>query len=77
MDEDVSARTQAEIAVKLSDNVRELVRYHIREALQDHAFIESISNPILLQNAMFSNAAWNSFFVQAVKNILTTQMSKP
>jgi hypothetical protein len=40
--EEVDEKTQAELAIKLSDSVRELVREHLKEALQDFRFLHSV-----------------------------------
>lgn len=74
--EEVDGKTQAEMAIKLSDNVRELVRQHIREALQDQIFLATI-NPYLLSEAVLRHLnPTNHNFQQAVKTAIVNQMNK-
>ena len=73
--EEVDGKTQAEMAIKLSDNVRDLVRQHLKEAMEDYGFVSGMSfhhmgmiiSPLLLNSAAFH---------QAVKNAILTQMNK-
>ena len=39
---EVPEKTQTEMAIKLSENVRELIRGEIKEALKDSAFMNSL-----------------------------------
>ena len=74
--EEVDGKTQAEMAIKLSDNVRDLVRQHMRDALQDQNFLATI-NPYLLSEAVLQNLNSSNFaFQQAVKTIIANQMNK-
>jgi len=74
--EEVDETTQAEMAIKLSDNVRDLVRQHMRDALQDQNFLATI-NPYLLSEAVLQNLNSSNFaFQQAVKTIIANQMNK-
>jgi hypothetical protein len=74
MDE-VSPQTQAELELKLSDNVRELVRNHIRLALSDIEFMSSLTNRYPLQMTVIGNA-YDPIVVNTVKTVITTQMNK-
>jgi hypothetical protein len=73
--EEVDGKTQAELELKLSDNVRELVRMHLRQALEDYGFVSGTSfhsvgmiiSPLVLNSPAFQ---------QAVKNAILTQMNK-
>jgi hypothetical protein len=73
--EEVDAATQAEMAIKLSDNVRDLVRMHIREALGDVEFMYSLPNRLPLQKVVFGNG-YDSVVVNMIKTVITTQMNK-
>ena len=74
--EEVDGKTQAEMAIMLSDNVRDLVRQHMRDALQDQNFLATI-NPYLLSEAVLQNLNSSNFaFQQAVKTIIANQMNK-
>jgi hypothetical protein len=74
--EEVDAATQAEMAVKLSDNVRDLVRMHIKEALEDMNFVGSLNSFPLAQSTQRHFNAGDYTFQQAVKNVILTQMNK-
>jgi hypothetical protein len=74
MDE-VDAATQAEMAVRLSDNVRELVRKHMSEALNDGDFMSRM-NTYTLQTGVMRGAELNPVFVNAVKAAIVAQMNK-
>jgi hypothetical protein len=74
--EEVDEATQAEMAVKLSDNVRDLVRMHVRAALEDSSFMGTLNNTYPLMDATFRYAGGNQSFISIVKQAIITQMQK-
>jgi hypothetical protein len=74
--EEVDAATQAEMAIKLSDNVRELVRMHIKAALEDPTFVGTVYGYHLSQNIMQTLSAGDINFQTAVKQVIANQMNK-
>lgn len=75
MDE-VDAATQAEMALKLSDNVRDLVRKHMKEALEDPEFTQSLHIHHLSKVITHSLNANEYSFQQAVRSVIVNQMNK-
>ena len=74
--EEVDGKTQAELEIRLSDNVRELVRQHIKEALEDSMFMGNLNAfPLSQAAARFLNAGDHSF-QQAVRSVMVAQMNK-
>lgn len=72
----VSDEEQALMAIKLADNVRELVRKEIKAALEDYEFmLTTQSYP--LASAVFRSASGTSEFRNAVLGVVTHQMQKP
>ena len=74
--EEVDGKTQAELAIQLSDNVRELVRMHVRAALEDPSFMGTLNNTYPLMDATFRYAGGNQSFINIVKQAIITQMNK-
>ena len=73
--EEVDAATQAEMAIRLSDNVRDLVRDHIHEAFNDPTFMHYLAIDFLhrkLENRNYGGIG----FAQAVRDVIGAQMSK-
>ncbi len=75
MDE-VNGATQAEMAIRLSDNVRDLVRKHLQDALEDFSFMTSLNSFPLSQAIMRHINENERGFQQAVKNVIVAQMNK-
>jgi hypothetical protein len=73
---DTSGEDQATLAIVFEDNVRELVRKHLKEALEDHSFMGSISTNALAANVFRGVSPHNIDFNRAVKDVISTQMSK-
>ena len=66
----------AAMAFVLHGKIEELVRKHMRDALQDRNFLATI-NPYLLSEAVLQNLNSSNFaFQQAVKTIIVNQMNK-
>jgi len=74
--EEVDDLTQAEMAIKLSDNVRDLVRQHLKEALEDPEFIANVNTYSMAEGVMRNVTASNLNFQMAVKNVILNQMQK-
>jgi hypothetical protein len=74
--EEVDGKTQAELAIQLSDNVRDLVRMHLKQALEDPSFMGSLNSFNLSEAAQRHLSPGNINFQQAVKNVITNQMNK-
>jgi hypothetical protein len=79
MDE-VTEEEQAAMAVILDDKVRELVRKHLQEALEDWDFLNPTNLFPLAERItshVFDIADTDFKFRQAVKRAITDQMMKP
>ena len=76
MEEVIDDVTQAEMAIKLSDNVRELVRQHIKQALEDPSFMGSLNAFNISEAAQRHLSPGNINFQSAVKSVIITQMNK-
>jgi hypothetical protein len=74
--EEVDGKTQAELAIKLSDNVRELVRQHLKAALEDPSFMGSLSAFNISEAAQRHLSPGNINFQNAVKSVIINQMNK-
>jgi hypothetical protein len=73
---DVSTEDQAALAIVFEENIRELVRKHLKAALEDPNFIGGL-NTFLLGQAITRNLNASDYnFQQAVKNVITQQMNK-
>lgn len=72
---EVPDQTQAEMAIKLSDNVRELVRQHLKEALEDPAFMGMLQSYCMAQSVM-RHAGSLPDFIAGVKHTIASQMSR-
>jgi hypothetical protein len=73
--EEVDAATQAEMAIRLSDNVRDLVRQHVLEAFNDYEFMYNL--PIDFLHPKIENRNYGGIgFAQAVRDVIRAQMSK-
>jgi hypothetical protein len=74
--EEVDGKTQAEMAIKLSDNVRDLVRMHVKEALEDMNFVGCLNTFPLAQSTQRHLNASEYTFQNAVKTVIANQMNK-
>jgi hypothetical protein len=72
----VPIEKQAEYSVLLDDKVRELVRRHIKDALEDPSFMGTMNNTFPLMDATFRYAGGNQSFINIVKQAIITQMQK-
>lgn len=66
---------QAALAVVLDDKVRELVRRHLAEALQDATFMTAL-NPFPLSTLVANGLLHDYNFQSAVKQVMINQMHK-
>lgn len=72
----VSIEDQAALAIVFEENIRELVRKHLKEALEDYSFIGGL-NTFPLGQAITRNLNASDYnFQQAVKNVIAQQLSK-
>lgn len=72
---EVDGKTQAELELKLSDNVRGLVRKHVLEAFSDPIFMGHLTVELLhrkLENRSYGGGS----FAQAVRSVIANQMNK-
>ena len=69
-----TAEEQAQMALKLADSVRELIRKEIALAFSDGNFMNAIRPQ--LRRELFAGAEWDYEFQRAIKGFLQTQMSK-
>jgi len=74
--EEVDGKTQAELAIQLSDNVRELVRKHLKAALEDSNFMGGVNTFSLSQSVQRHINGGDYNFQNAVKNVIAMQMQK-
>jgi hypothetical protein len=74
--EEVDGKTQAELAIQLSDNVRELVRMHLKAALEDMNFMATVNTYPMAEGVLRNLNPNNHLFQQAIKNVIVQQMNK-
>lgn len=73
--EEPTEEQQAAMALKLMDNVRELIRDEVRNALEDYGWISNLHyHP--LAGAMIYPLTQTGHFREAVKIVIRDQMSK-
>ena len=73
---DVSTEDQAALAIVFEENIRELVRKHLKAALEDPNFILGL-NTFPLGQAITRNLNGSDYnFQQAVKTAMIHQMNK-
>lgn len=71
----VSDEEQAAMAIKLADNVRQMIREEIRAALEDYDFMLSIMGDPLTK--VVTRGAYGGIgFAEAVRNVMRAQMAK-
>ena len=74
MDE-VDGKTQAELELKLSDNVRELIRQHVLDAFNDPVFMDYLAIDYLHRKLEKYSYGGGSF-AEAVRGVIARQMNK-
>jgi hypothetical protein len=72
----VSVEDQAALAIVFEENIRDLVRKHLRDALEDASFMGTLNNTYPLMDATFRYAGGNQSFINIVKQAIITQMNK-
>lgn len=72
---DASIEDQAALAIVFEENIRDLVRKHMSEALNDGDFMSRM-NTYTLQTVVMREAELNPVFVNAVKAAIVNQMNK-
>lgn len=72
---EVDEKTQAELELKLSDNVRDLVRKHVLEAFNDPFFVDHLVIDFL-HRKLEKRSYGGIDFTQAVRNVIRNQMNK-
>ena len=75
MVEEVDGQTQAEMALKLTENVRELIRQELALALQDSTYLYSITVYNLVHRIAPDIVA-STPFQTSLKEFLANQMRK-
>lgn len=75
MEQEVSGEEQAVMAIKLADNVRELIRSEIRAALEDYGFVQNEINVYRLAQALMPNIISDPRFKDAVLNIIRAKIN--
>lgn len=72
---EVDGKTQAELELKLSDNVRDLVRQHMLEAFRDPLFMDHLTIDFL-HRKLETRSYGGGSFAQAVRSVIANQMNK-
>ena len=72
---EVDEKTQAELELKLSDNVRDLVRQHVLDAFDDPFFVDHLAIDFL-HHRLEKRSHGGGSFAQAVRNVIRNQMNK-
>jgi hypothetical protein len=73
---DVSTEDQAALAIVFEENIRELVRKHLKAALEDPAFTQNLNGNPLAQ-VVTNHLNGNDYnFQQAVKTVILYQMNR-
>jgi hypothetical protein len=72
----VPIEKQAEYSLLLDEKVKELVRRHIKEALEDPTFMGAVYGYHLSKNIMQTLSAGDINFQAAVKQVIVNQMNK-
>jgi ribosomal protein S3 len=67
--------SDASMALVLHGKIRELVRQHLKDALEDKVFMDQLS-PYLLTETVARSLAGGVLFSQAVKRVIVDQMNK-
>jgi hypothetical protein len=73
---DTSIEDQAALAIVFEENIRDLVRKHLRDALEDANFMGTLNNTYPLMDATFRYGGGNQSFINIVKQAIITQMQK-
>jgi len=72
----VSIEDQAALAIVFEENIRDLVRKHLKAALEDPSFMIPLNGFYLSEAAIRYLNPTNLNFQNAVKGVITQQMNK-
>jgi hypothetical protein len=72
----VPIEKQADYSLLLDEKVKELVRRHLKEALEDPSFMGGVNSYSLAQAVSRNINAGEYNFQQAVKQVIMNQMNK-
>jgi len=73
---DVSIEDQAALAIVFEENIRDLVRKHLKAALEDMNFMVTVNTYPMAEGVLRNLNVSNLNFQNAVKNVIITQMNK-
>lgn len=76
MEQQVSDEVQAAMALKLADDVRQMIREEIKTALEDPNFVSGLGGYFLMQHLLNQGIGSSNSFIGAVKQVITNQMNK-
>ena len=76
MNQEVPDEVQAAMSLKLEESVRDLVRKHLKAALEDPAFTHNLNGYPLAQVVANHLTGGDYNFQQAVKTAMIHQMNK-
>lgn len=79
MTNEVPDEVQAQAAIKLSDNVRELIRKEVLAAFADYVFVHDLMNKAsyALVTDIAGQLQYENQFKEAVRQVIRDQLSKP
>jgi hypothetical protein len=73
---DVSVEDQAALAIVFEENIRDLVRKHLKAALEDMNFMATVNTYPMAEGVLRHLNPTNLNFQQAVKTAIVNQMNK-
>ena len=74
--QEVSEQEQADMAIKLHENVRQLIRDEIKAALEDYQFMGQLGSFQLGEAIIRGGVFRSSVFRDAVKSVIVQQMQR-
>jgi hypothetical protein len=79
MTNEVPDEVQAQAAIKLSDNVRKLIRKEVTEAFADSEFVHNLMGDMSYNftAALAGKLQYENQFKEAVRQVIRDQLSKP
>jgi hypothetical protein len=73
---DTSIEDQAALAIVFEENIRDLVRKHLRDALEDANFMGTLNGFPMAEAVLRNLHSHNLNFQNAVKSVIINQMGK-
>ena len=73
---DTSIEDQAALAIVFEENIRDLVRKHLKAALEDMNFMATVNTYPMAEGVLRNLNPNNHLFQQAIKNVIVQQMNK-